>query len=133
MPDKPRIISCHCGAVRIEVDAELTDLSECNCSTCARHGFIHWKMPMSALRLLTEKCTLATYLWRDVTGHQFCPNCGTGLLRAGYPSDRISVNARCIEGIDVFELEVRRYDGRREMPPGPLRSKRRGQRSSLER
>jgi len=40
-------------------------------------------------------------------------------MRTGY-RDRISVNARCIEGIDVFTLEVERYDGRTLMPPGPV-------------
>ncbi len=32
---------CHCGAVRLEVNAELIDLGECNFSTCARHAFPH--------------------------------------------------------------------------------------------
>ena len=40
------------------------------------------------------------------------------MLRTGY-TDRISVNARCLEGVDIFELEVGRYDGRNLMPPGP--------------
>jgi hypothetical protein len=42
------------------------------------------------------------------------------MVRTGYPGDRVSINARCIENIDVFKLAVRRYDGRKEMPPGPL-------------
>jgi len=118
---RPYTLSCHCGDIRFEVDAELTDLLECNCSTCRRSGFLHWKVPASKVRLLTEKRRLATYLWRDAAGgHQFCPTCGTAMLRTGYPGDRISVNARCIEYIDVFELDIRRYDGRNEMPPGPL-------------
>ena len=105
----------------MEVDADLTGLLECNCSTCRRSGFIHWKIPTKALKLLTEKRSLTTYLWRDAHGgHQFCPTCGTAVLRTGYPGERISVNARCIEGVDVFELEVKRYDGRTDMPPGPL-------------
>jgi hypothetical protein len=40
------------------------------------------------------------------------------MLRKGYAGDRVSVNARCIEGVDVFELQVRRVDGRKNMPPG---------------
>lgn len=114
------LVSCHCGHVRIEVTAELAGLGECNCSTCGRHGFIHWKVPASAVRLLTESRLLSTYCWRDATGgHVFCPTCGTGLMRTGYPGDRVSINARCIEGIDVFALKVSRFDGRNEMPPGP--------------
>ena len=78
-------------------------------------------MPAQAVRLLTEKQRLSTYVWRDIVGgHHFCPRCGTAMLRTGYPGDHVSINARCIEDIDIFELSVRRYDGRNEMPPGPL-------------
>jgi hypothetical protein len=37
------------------------------------------------------------------------------MIRTGYQT-RVSVNARCLDGVDVFELEVRRFDGQREMP-----------------
>ena len=115
----PYALSCHCGAIKLEVDAELTGLVECNCSTCARHGILHWKVPVEAVRLVTQKVALTSYLWRDADGGtQFCPTCGTVMMRTGY-RDRISVNARCIEGIDVFTLKVERYDGRTLMPPGP--------------
>ena len=40
------------------------------------------------------------------------------MLRTGY-RDRIAVNARCLIGVDIFTLEVARYDGRNDMPPGP--------------
>jgi len=116
---RPYALSCHCGAIKLAVDAELADLEECNCSTCARSGFLHWKVPVEAVRLLTQKRNLSTYLWRDADGGtQFCPTCGTAMMRTGY-RDRITVNARCIEGIDIFTLKVARYDGRNEMPPGP--------------
>jgi hypothetical protein len=117
---RPYKLSCHCGQIRFEVDAELGPLTECNCSTCRRHGYLHWKVKLADVRLLDEKRTMSVYLWRDVTGHQFCPICGTGMLCTGYPGDRVSVNARCIEDIDVFALTVQRYDGRNDMPPGPL-------------
>lgn len=117
---RPYALSCHCGAIRLEIDAELSGLEECNCSTCARSGFLHWSVPVESVRLVTQKRALTTYLWRDAGGgHQFCPTCGTALMRTGY-RERISVNARCIEGIDVFTLAVKRYDGRNLMPPGPM-------------
>jgi hypothetical protein len=117
--NRPYAVSCHCGAVKLSVDAELTGLEECNCSTCGRSGFLHWQVPAEAVRLVTQKRALTTYLWRDAGGgSQFCPTCGTHLMRSGY-RDRISVNARCVEGIDVFTLKVARYDGRTLMPPGP--------------
>src|SRR5262245_6149702 len=116
---RPYRLSCHCGAIRLEVDAELSGLHECNCSSCARAGFMHWKVPVDAVRLVTQKCRLSTYLWRDAGGgQQFCPTCGTAMMRTGYRG-RISVNARCLEGVDIFTLEVGRYDGRTLMPPSP--------------
>ena len=121
MHERPYRLSCHCGSIRLEVDADLEGLLECNCSTCRRHGFLHWKVPSSAVSLKTERVLLSTYAWRDITGaHHFCPTCGTSILRTGYADGKVSINARCIEEIDVFSLEVRRYDGRKDMPPGVL-------------
>jgi hypothetical protein len=115
--ERPYELACHCGTIRFEVDADLVGLHECNCSTCRRHGFLHWKVPSGALKLKTERVRLSTYAWRDLTGtHHFCPTCGTPILRTGYPDQKVSVNARCIEDIDVFALEVGRYDGRNDMP-----------------
>jgi hypothetical protein len=119
--ERPYKLSCHCGSIRLEVDADLVGLLECNCSTCRRHGFLHWKVPSDAVTLKTERVSLSTYVWRDITGvHHFCPTCGTSILRTGYPGGKVSINARCIEEIDVFALEVRRYDGRKDLPPGVL-------------
>ena len=121
MAECPYKLSCHCGAIRFEVNGKLEDLVECNCSTCRRHGFLHWKVPSGALQLETERVSLTAYAWQEITGsHQFCPTCGTALLRTGYPDGMVSINARCIEEIDIFDLDVRRYDGRKDMPPGVL-------------
>ncbi len=118
---RPYRLSCHCGEIAIEVDAELSRLVECNCSTCRRSGFLHWKVDAAAVRLVTEKRRMSTYIWRGINeGHHFCPICSTAIMRSGYPGDRVSLNARCIEGVDVFTLEVERYDGRNDMSPGPL-------------
>lgn len=117
---RPYSLSCHCGALRLEVEAELDEVEECNCSTCGRYGFLHWKVEASAVRLLSLKSVVSVYKWRDATGgYEFCATCGVGLLRSGYPNDIVSVNARCIEGVDLFDLQVRRFDGRHEMPPRP--------------
>ena len=117
--ERPYKLRCHCGAIRLEVDADLAGLHECNCSICGRSGFIHWKVPAEVVRLATPDASLSTYVWRDPNGGQgFCPTCGTPVLRTGY-GDRVSVNARCLDGVDVFDLDVDRYDGRTLMPPGP--------------
>jgi hypothetical protein len=71
---RPQKLSCHCGSIRIEVDSELGEVIDCNCSTCARHGNLHWYVPAAFVRLLTESRPLATYVWRFLhEGHHFVP------------------------------------------------------------
>jgi hypothetical protein len=111
---RPYMLSCHCGAIRLEVDAELTGLHECNCSICARSGFMHWKVSVESVRLVTQKRQLSTYLWRDADGGHFCPTCGTAMLQGPHLGE-----CSRPEGVDIFGLEVGRYDGRNLMPPGP--------------
>ncbi len=119
--ERPYSLSCHCGQIRFEVDVELSGLRECNCSTCRRWGYILWYVPAKAVRLLTEKRALSAYVWRFLPeGHHFCPSCGTPIMRTGYPNQVVGINARCLEGVDVFDLDVERFDGRHEIPPGPL-------------
>ncbi len=118
---KPHRLSCHCGSIRLEVDAVLEKLLQCNCSTCRRFGAIHWYVDSAKVSLLEPKRPMSTYAWRFVhEGHHVCPTCGTSLFRSGYPDGVIAVNACCIEEVDIFELEVERFDGRTKIPPGVL-------------
>lgn len=64
---------------------------------------------------------MSSYAWRFIhETHQFCPSCGTSVLRTGYPDGVIALNACLIEDVDVFELETKRFDGKHKIPPGPL-------------
>jgi hypothetical protein len=115
-----RTLSCHCGAVRLETTAELGVVTECNCSTCAKMGYLSWRAPQEQVRLATPKVGLSAYQWRDpVGGHLFCPRCGVTISRTG-PGGYFTLNARCLDDVDIFTLEVERYDGRREMPGGEV-------------
>ena len=45
--------SCHCGAVRFEVEAPAhLQVDECNCSICAKSGFLHLIIPKSRFELV---------------------------------------------------------------------------------
>jgi hypothetical protein len=115
-----RTLSCHCGAVRLEVNAELANLGECNCSTCARHGFLHWKVRHDQVRLATPRTGLSTYIWRFVDeGHHFCKTCGVSIARTG-PDNYLSINARCLDDVDIFTLDISRGDGRTHIPGGDV-------------
>jgi hypothetical protein len=54
--------SCHCGAVRFEVEApERFGCTECNCSICAKSGYLHLIVPKSKFKLESGEANLLTY------------------------------------------------------------------------
>ena len=111
-------VSCHCGYVQLEINAELREVFECNCSICVRTGFLHWYVEPEAIQLITPSRLLHTYFWRSVAGGQhFCPTCGIAIVRTStqHPPP-VSINARCIEGIDLNAIKVRSFDGKHAYP-----------------
>ena len=115
---------CHCGRVRFEVDApaELT-VSECNCSICARTGYLHLVVPRSRFRLLQGDESLTTYTFNTgIAKHTFCATCGIKpfYVPRSHP-DGFSVNARCIDSPTVKGMRITPIDGRnweRQYPAG---------------
>lgn len=106
--------SCHCGAIRYEVEAELGDLERCNCSICVRTGFLHWYVEPGCFRLIGSDETLATYQFGTRTArNHFCRVCGIApFRRARSDPDKVDVNVRCLEGVDIASLGFREFDGR---------------------
>ena len=106
---------CHCGRVRFEVVAPANiDVSECNCSICAKSGFLHLIVPAERFKLLSGGDALSTYTFNTgVAKHLFCSICG---VKSFYiprsDPDGISVNARCIDGGSIESMQVRPFDGR---------------------
>jgi len=105
--------SCHCGAIRYEVDGELDDLDVCNCSICVRSAYIHWGVDPEHFRLLTPWSAIGTYEFGTRTAkHHFCRTCGISPFRVSRSEPgKITVNARCLEGVDPETLSVTRFDG----------------------
>jgi hypothetical protein len=105
---------CHCGRVRFEVTAELASVVECNCSICTRKGYLHLIVAQEQFRLLAGEEDLTTYQFGTMTArHRFCRHCGVaGFYVPRSHPDRIDVNVRCLDGVDVTTLVPRRFDGR---------------------
>ena len=106
---------CHCGRVRFEVDVPAEPVvQECNCSICARTGFLHLIVPHSRFRLLSGEDALTTYTFNTgVAKHHFCRYCGikSWYVPRSHP-DGVSVNARCLDSGTVEGLVVETFDGR---------------------
>jgi hypothetical protein len=106
---------CHCGEVRLRVQADLASVSTCNCSICTKKGILHLVVPLERFTLLQGEAALTTYRFgTQVAQHTFCRHCG---IHAFYTPrsdpDKVSVNARCLDDVDVAALQPSRsFDGR---------------------
>ena len=108
--------SCHCGRITFDVEGDMGQVIECNCSHCSRKGYLLWFEPREKLRLATPESDLSTYTFnKHVIQHHFCAKCGCapfgfGVAPNGDPT--AAVNVRCIEGIELTTLTRIPYDGR---------------------
>lgn len=111
---KTRSGGCHCGNVRFEVMAPLEFADECNCSICSKKAYLHWVVPRDAFRLLTPAENLATYSFNTgVAKHHFCKACGVAPFYVPRSDpDKVDVNARCVDGIDLKALPIKTFDGK---------------------
>jgi hypothetical protein len=105
---------CHCGAVRFRVVADLAEVLECNCSICAKKGYLHLIVPPERFTLLRGREALVTYRFNTgVAQHHFCGRCGIHSFYVPRSDpDKIDVNVRCLDGVDPATLAIRRFDGR---------------------
>jgi len=93
--------SCHCGQVWFEVEGEVTQVMDCNCSICLRKGALLWFFPRDALRLLTPEEDLSTYTFgKHVIKHRSVPPAASTrsaravMLRAGVGRRSTSVASK---------------------------------------
>jgi hypothetical protein len=107
--------SCHCGAVRFEVDAPLDGAVACNCSMCGRAGTLLAMVPAEKFRLLSGAESLTDYLFHShQIHHTFCKVCGIKPFARGAGPDgkeTVAVNVRCVEGIDPKTIPTTWFDG----------------------
>jgi hypothetical protein len=100
--------------VRFEVDAPAAiEVTECNCSMCAKTGYLHLIVPKSRFRLLRGGDALTTYTFNTGTAkHLFCKVCGikSFYVPRSHP-DGYSVNVRWLDPGSVAHMTVQQFDG----------------------
>ena len=105
---------CHCGAVAYEVEAPAQlEVTECNCSICSKSGYLHLIVEKNQFRLLRGEEVLTTYSFdTHEAKHKFCKVCGikSFYIPRSHP-DGFSVNARCLDGIQVSDIKITQFDG----------------------
>lgn len=106
--------SCHCGRVRFQVRGPLAGVTECNCSMCTKKAYLHLIVAPERFELLSGQEALAEYRFNTGTArHRFCRVCGVHPFYVPRSDpDKIDVNVRCLEGVDLDALEIQPFDGR---------------------
>jgi hypothetical protein len=93
---------------------DLSHVTECNCSICTKKGFLHLIVPRDRFELLSGESELTTYRFNTgVAQHHFCRTCGVHSFYVPRSDpDKIDVNVRCLEGVDLASLRIIPFDGR---------------------
>ena len=115
--------SCHCGAVKFEVEVDLSEgTSRCNCSYCSK---IRWWGAMAKpedFRVLAGDDQLGDYQFGSMAGHhRFCRTCGTAVFGHGYiealGGEFRSFSVAALDGLTEAELgglSITYQDGRND-------------------
>jgi hypothetical protein len=101
--------SCHCGAVRFEVELDLTQPTyRCNCSICRRTRFWAAVAREEGFRIVAGEGELTMYLFNTRKNqHWFCRHCGVRAWGIGTetPIGRmVGVNLGCLTDVSDAEL-----------------------------
>jgi hypothetical protein len=120
--------SCHCGAVRYEIDLDLGGkATRCNCTICTKTMVTGASAKPDAFRLLTPERELSTYAMSPVATRYFCPKCGIHCFGRGDIPELggafVSVNVNTLDDVDVGQLEIGHWDGRHDNWQGGLRDR----------
>jgi hypothetical protein len=108
--------SCHCGKVTFQVESEIQQVMECNCSHCRRKGYMLFFVPREKLSVNAPDGALSTYTFnRHVIKHQFCSTCGCAPF--GFGTDKqgnatAAINVRCLPEVEFSTLKIVPVDGR---------------------
>ncbi len=106
---------CHCGGIGFEVEGDIAEVYDCNCSMCRKRGGLLWFAPREALVLKTPESGLGTYTFhRHSIRHHHCPQCGISPFSEGEDPKNgptVCINVRCLPGVDLAALKVVPIDG----------------------
>ena len=105
--------SCHCGAVRFEIETDLPELTMCDCSICKRKNALMVKVHESQFRLLSGEESLSEYQFHTKTArHYFCNVCGIyPFHRTRVTPDNYGINVHCLEGFSPVGIPIRQAVG----------------------
>lgn len=112
--------TCHCGAVRFEVEFDpTTPAGRCNCSICTKLGALGGIVQPSAFTLVAGEEHLKAYEWgAKISKRFFCRECSIFVFGRGHlkeiGGDYVSINFNCLDDFEPTDLKVIYWDGRHD-------------------
>lgn len=105
--------SCHCGRVRFEFEATLTEQLSCDCTLCRKRNARTALVERDAFRVTLGSEELTQYRWNTgVAAHHFCRHCGIYVYHdTRTQPERRAVNLHCVDSPPVPTLPVRKIFG----------------------
>ena len=107
---------CHCGKVRFDVAADISQVISCNCSYCTKRGSLLSAVDPGKFTLSAGEKELVEYQFnKHIIHHLFCKTCGTQSFARGIGpkgEDMVVINVRCLDGVDLSALKVIPFDGK---------------------
>ncbi len=107
--------SCHCGAVGFEVEADIEEVIECNCSHCERKGLLLTFAPAVNFKLISGEDNLSEYRFnKKQIAHLFCKTCGVqSFSKSTWEGvDMMAINVRALAEIDIETMPRKKVDGK---------------------
>ncbi len=105
--------TCHCQAVRFEFNADLKEITVCDCSLCSKRAARMLAVEKEKLQIIAGRDALTEYRWNTrIARHYFCSKCGIYVFHQRRSNPLVcGVNANCVDGLDLSSLRVRHVDG----------------------
>lgn len=106
---------CHCGNVAYEVETNLENVIECNCSHCSIKGLLLTFVPENQFSLLKGEDKQTVYHFnKHVIDHLFCSSCGVESFAKGSGNDgpMVAINVRALKDVDLAHITRTPYEGK---------------------
>ncbi|MFI8619166.1 GFA family protein [Acidovorax sp. NPDC077693] len=106
--------ACHCGKVSFRFKSEVKEIIRCDCSLCMKRNALMVTVPRADFEIVEGQDALILYTWNsEVARHYFCGFCGIYLYhRRRTNPEFLSINACCVEGLELEAISVRLVDGK---------------------
>ena len=93
--------SCHCGAIKYEIEADLSKVTRCTCSICTKKGILLVRVEPDKLRITEGEEHLKLYQFNEMVAEHKLLLFRNQLVRAGSALASARSAARAVHSIPL--------------------------------